>query len=566
VIYYVSAKQESHSHFVYWCSAKKQISFISCNTSAPLPVTLTVHKLAVSKTNLADDTKMTFLYQDDQWLVVNKPSGISTHRAHEGDLGLVEFLDLHHDLKVRVCSRLDKGTSGVLIFGLTSDAVAKAQAIHEQDRAQKRYSFIAEKHQQSSWVCSDPLDGKPCKTHFQKIEEGTIYALYQAVIHRGRTHQIRRHAAASGIPLLGDSDYKGLKFSRLCLHCTTVEWPEISQILASPLPLWFQACINGPLKRSAYHALIENRYPFLSSISDCCRLLHRGEYSMDMAVDKYGKWLCVTGFDETLSAQYLLNTNKEMLGTLCQVCNCQGGVVKTNLRAPHKRKLFADIATWGKPIPDSFLVHEHELHFNVQLNVKQHVGLFLDHRDSRRRIAKAAKAKRVANLFAFTCSFSVYALAAGAEVVFSVDLAAGCLGQGRENIALNQLDGSGNAKFIKEDTRKWLARQGRKKQNEGPDYIPFDLIICDPPVFASSGKGKSFHVEKEWPDLVRNIHMILGKDGIALFSNNHQAGPEAFYFDTLKAVFQKVTRMKPPLDFPQVIGQPPHVRIYWCQK
>ncbi|HID02905.1 MAG TPA: hypothetical protein EYP18_06835 [Desulfobacterales bacterium] len=509
---------------------------------------------------------MTFLYQDDQWLVVSKPSGISTHRAHDGDLGLVEFLDLHHDLKVRTCSRLDKGTSGVLIFGLTSNAVTKAQTIHEEERAQKCYSFIAEKHQQSSWICTAPLDGKPCKTHFSKIEEGLIYALYQAVIHRGRTHQIRRHAAASGIPLLGDNDYGGLAFPRVCLHCTTIQWPGINQILASPLPSWFESFINGSLKRSTYLALIEKRYPFLSSISDCCRLLHRGEYSMDIAVDKYGKWLCVTGFDETLSAQHLLDTHKEMLVTLCRVCDCQGGVVKNNLRDPHKRKLFADIAIWGKGIPESFLVHEHGLNFGVQLNDRQHVGLFLDHRDSRRRIAKAAKNKRVANLFAFTCSFSAYALAAGAEVVFSVDLAAGCLRQGRENIALNQLDGSGNAKFIKEDTRKWLARQGRKKRNEGSDYIPFDLIICDPPVFASSGKGKSFHVEKEWPDLVRNIHAILAQDGKALFSNNHQAGSEAFYFDSLKAVFQKVTRMNPPLDFPQVAGQPSHVRIYWCQK
>lgn len=509
---------------------------------------------------------MTFLYQDDQWLVVNKPSGISTHRAHDGDLGLVEFLDLHHNLKVQTCSRLDKGTSGVLMFALTSDAVAKAQTVHEQERAQKCYSFIAEKNHQSSWICTAPLDGKSCRTHFEKIEEGPVYALYQAVIQRGRTHQIRRHAAASGIPLLGDNDYGRLKFPRVCLHCTTITWPGINQILASPLPSWFESFIKGSFKRSEYLALIEKRHPFLSSISDCCRLLHRGEYSKDMAVDKYGQWLCVTGFDETLSAKHLLNTHKEMLDTLCQVCGCLGGVVKTNLRSPHKRKLFADIATWGKPVPDSYPVHEHDLHFRVQLNVRQHVGLFLDHRDSRRRIAKAAKGKRVVNLFAFTCSFSAYALAAGAEVVFSVDLAAGCLGQGRENIALNQLDGSGNAKFIKEDTRKWLARQGRKKQNEGADYISFDLIICDPPVFSSSGKGKSFHVEKEWPDLVHNIHAILAKDGIALFSNNHQAGSEAFYFDTLNAVFSKVTRMKPPLDFPQVAGQPPHVRIYWCRK
>jgi len=509
---------------------------------------------------------MAFLYQDSNWLAVNKPSGISTHSAYEGDLGLVEWLLLHHDLRVHICSRLDKGTSGVLLFGLNPKAVAKAQVIHEQELAQKTYFFIAGKSSKTSWSCSDPLDGKPCKTHFNKIQEGSVYALYEALIHRGRTHQIRRHAAASGIPLLGDSEYKGPEFSRLCLHCSKVDWPEIDHVLRVDPPHWFGLCLNGVSEEVTSLAIAEKRHPFLSGITDCCRLVHRGEFSENIAIDKYGEWLCVTGFDESFPAKQLLYKMQDLLDSLSHSCGCQGGVVKTNLRDPHKRKLFADIATWGKAIPDSFLVREHDLHFTVQLNDRQHTGLFLDHRDSRRRIAKAAKGKRVANLFAFTCSFSVYALAAGAEVVFSVDLAAGCLKRGRENVETNQLAKTGNAKFIKEDTRKWLARQIRKKQNDGSEFNPFDLIICDPPVFASAGKRNSFHVEKEWPSLVRDVHTILSKDGEALFSNNHQAGSEAIYYDCLKDVFSNVIRIKPPLDFPQTAGQALHVRIYWCRK
>jgi 23S rRNA G2069 N7-methylase RlmK/C1962 C5-methylase RlmI len=509
---------------------------------------------------------MTILYQDKKWLVVNKPSGISTHRAHEGDLGLVEWLDLHHDLQVQICSRLDKGTSGVLLFALTPEAVAEAQTVHEEERAQKSYFFIAKKSPRTSWVCSNPLDNKPCTTHFSKIREGRVHALYKAVIHRGRTHQIRRHAAASGIPLLGDREYGGKDFARLSLHCTTVEWPGIDHALHAPLPQWFESCLDGILKEAGYLALVEKRYPFLSDITDCCRLLQRGEYSDDMAVDKYGQWLCVTGFNETLPAQQLLVTLEEMLTSLCRLCGCRGGIVKTNLRDPHKNKLFADIAAWGEAIPESFLVREHDLHFSVQLNDRQHVGLFLDQRDSRSRIARIARGKRMANLFAFTCSFSIYALAARAEVVFSVDLAAGCLRQGQENVDINQLAPSGNAKFIREDTRKWLARQLRKKQNNPGKFIPFDVVICDPPVFAAASKGKSFHVEKEWPGLARDVHEILASDGMALFANNHQAGTESFYFNVLNKLFSHVTRMNPPLDFPQVAGHPSHVSIYWCQK
>ncbi len=510
---------------------------------------------------------MTFLYHDTNWLVVNKPSGISTHRAHEGDLGLVEWLSLHHDLQVHTCSRLDKGTSGVLVFALNPEAVAEAQTIHEDENAKKSYFFIARKSSQTSWTCTRPLDGKPCKTHFSKVREGAVYNLYKAVIHRGRTHQIRRHAAASGIPLLGDEQYKGSPFVRLCLHCSAVNWPGIDQILQVDPPPWFELCLDGLTGELTSLALAGKRYPFLASISDCCRLIHRGEYSKeDIAVDKYGEWLCVTGFDESLPAKQLLHRLASVLNALSTLCRCRGGVVKTNLRDPHKRKLFADLATWGEKIPRSFLAYEHELHFSVRLNDRQHVGLFLDQRDCRSRIARIVKEKRVVNLFAFTCSFSIYALAAGAEVVFSVDLAAGCLKQGQENVAINQLASAGNAKFIKEDVRKWLARQLRKKQKDPAGFTPFDVVICDPPVFASAGKGKGFHVEKEWSGLAHDVSKILAKNGIALFSNNHQAGPESFYYDTLKKIFSDVSRLNPPLDFPQVAGQPSHVRIYWCRK
>lgn len=510
---------------------------------------------------------MPFLYHDENWLVVNKPSGISTHRAHEGDLGLVEWLSLHHNLEVHICSRLDKGTSGVLLFALTPKAVAEAQVIHEEELAEKSYFFIATKSSQTSWVCSQPLDNKTCETRFSKVREGNIYTLYKAVIRRGRTHQIRRHAAASGIPILGDEQYEGPEFARLCLHCSTVHWPGIDHRLQVDPPQWFDDCLDGISTIPTALALAEKRSPFLSSITDCCRLIHRGEFSAeDVAVDKYGQWLCVTGFDETLAAERLLHRMKDVLNALSQACGCLGGVIKTNLRDPHKRKLFADFATWGEKIPEAFLAREHDLHFSVSLNDRQHVGLFLDQRDSRRRISRITKGKRVANLFAFTCSFSVHALAAGAEVVFSVDLAAGCLKRGRENVAINQLAGTGNAKFIKEDVRKWLARQLRKKQKDPTGFIPFDVVICDPPVFASAGKGKGFHVEKEWLSLARDIHTILAKGGTALFSNNHQAGPEPFYYESLKELFPEVIRMNPPLDFPQVAGQPSHVRIFWCRK
>ncbi len=509
---------------------------------------------------------MTILYQDSKWLVINKPSGISTHRAHERDLGLIEWLRLHHKLQPHICSRLDKGTSGVILFAMEKETVAEAQTIHEEDKSAKSYYFLAGKSSHSSWTETRPIDDKPCKTVFSRVRTGAAFSLYKAVIHRGRTHQIRQHAAAAGIPILGDNQYGGKKFVRLCLHCAELQWPGIDCNLEAPLPDWFTLCLEGVSNEVRCLALAEKRYPFLSEITDCCRLLHRHEYSSDITVDKYGKFLCVSGFNENLPSEQVLNREKNILTMLCKTCDCDGGVVKTNLRDPHRNKLFADIAFWGKKVPESFLVHEHQLHFQIHLNDRQHAGLFLDQRDSRRRIAEKAAGKRVANLFAFTCSFSVHALAADAKLLFSVDLAAGCLRQGQANVAINHLDQKHNAKFIKEDTRKWLARQLRKKENNPAEFIPFDLVVCDPPVFASGGRGMSFHVEKEWPILAKMISGILNKDGIALFAHNHQAANEKFYFNSLRKFFRKVTRHNPPLDFPATSGKPAHVAIYWCEK
>ncbi len=506
---------------------------------------------------------MSFLYQDDKWLVVNKPASISTHRSYAGDLGLVEWIYLHHGIQVYICSRLDKETSGVLVFALTPEASGEAQVIHEENESLKTYYFISGKTTQDSWVCTEALDGKACKTVFMQVEKGERYSLYRAEIHRGRTHQIRRHAAFAGIPILGDGQYGGDGFVRLCLHCQTVQWPDM-EAWQVPVPDWFYLAVQAISLEVKALAIAEKRYPFLASVTDSCRLVQRGE--MDVAIDKYGDYLCITGFDESLSARDILKQLGQVPVLLQKACSCLGGVVKTNRRDPHKKKLFADITSWGEVAPDHFQVTEHGLQFGVSLNGSQHVGLFLDQRDSRRRIAAIAQGARIANLFAFTCSFSLFAIASGAKEVFSVDMAGGCLNRGRDNLEVNGLTDTGISRFIKEDVRKWLARQIRRKDKMGDDFQSFDIVICDPPVFASGGKGKRFHVEKEWPALARDVHAVLAEQGIALFANNHQAGQGKQYYEILQLQFRKVTRLNPPLDFPVRKGQPSHVRIYWCEK
>ncbi|PIE32712.1 hypothetical protein CSA56_14585 [candidate division KSB3 bacterium] len=325
--------------------------------------------------------------------------------------------------------------------------------------------------------------------------------------------------------------------------------------------------LNIPyLYRDKAAAAYERRLDQLESISDAFRCVHRGELQeYDLAIDRFGSWLCVTNFEEALSSKALYETIEPVLDYFQKRFDCCGGLIRTNRRDPHHRKLFGDVMHWGEKPPKTFLIREYGLQFEVALNDSQHVGLFLDQRDTRRRIARIARGRRVANLFAFTCSFSVAAAQAEAEVVFSIDLAAGALVRGKRNFAHNGLTKTGRGKFIKEDVLKWLARQVRKKRANSAEFKAWDIVICDPPVFASSSKKGVFSVEKAWPELAEQIRAILSDDGVALFCNNHRSGDERYYRSELEKSFSNITRLRPPLDFPQLPGSPPHVRIYWCE-
>ncbi len=510
-----------------------------------------------------------FVYRDQSWLVIHKPNGLSSHAARPGDLGLAEWLELHHDLKVHLCSRLDKETSGLMLLALDRQASSRAQAIHEQGLARKTYYFITDKTRpaRSSWTTDDPLDGRACSTSFEHIKSGGGYNLYRAEISRGRKHQIRRHAAAAGVAILGDSLYGGTPFARLCLHCAELIWPELPEPLTSALPQAFSRLLaRADQLLVEVTVAMERRLPLLASITNAMRLVHRGEVQgKPFSIDLFDRYLCVTGYDEDLASKKLRASLSATLENLSQELGCLGAVIRTNRRDPHRRKLFSDVVSWGEEAPPSFWVEEHALRFQVALNDAQHVGLFLDQRDSRQRIWKLAHGKRVANLFAFTCSFSVFAVQAGAEVAFSVDLAGGCLERGKANFSANSLDQGGNAKFIREDVRKWLARQIRKKEADPTAFAPWDIIICDPPVFASAGKGATFSVEKEWRGLGRQASALLAPGGLALFANNHSTGNPKKYLHELQEAFARVTPLRPPLDFPIQANQPEHVRIFWCE-
>jgi 23S rRNA (cytosine1962-C5)-methyltransferase len=508
------------------------------------------------------------LYSDENWLVVDKPHGIPTHGGDAGDTGAQEWLSLHFSFKTFVCSRLDKGTSGILLFAKTPAASAAAERIHTEESALKTYYFLSDKdarHKHGEhWVCSQPLDGKNARSEiFFDRQIGPGVFRYRAQISRGRMHQIRRHAAMSGCPLLGDGQYGGSASQRIALHCAELRWPEIDGVIRSPLPATFseETHRHGAIFFECM-AAAERRGDWMSSVSNCWRAVQRGEISaFDVSVDVYAAHALVWVYDET----DFIDLQKKLEPFLLHLQNkfsVRGTVYRRIAKNPHKKGLIQEILTHGVAPEQQFVVWEHDWRAQVTLTMRQHVGLFLDHRDNRRRVQLQARGKRVANLFSYTCAFGIAAAAAGCEVVMNVDASAGTLNIGKQNFALNELSEARSGKFIEKDVRLWLERQIRRRA-EGDD-AGWDIIVCDPPTFSSTQDGGVFHVGHEWMELAASCARILKRDGVCYFSTNCQANEKSSFEKALQSVFATVQRLRAPMDFPEVAGRA-HAHFFECR-
>ncbi|NCQ33534.1 hypothetical protein GW813_00380 [bacterium] len=516
------------------------------------------------------------LYRDRSWLVVDKPTGMATHAGNPGELGVVEWLDLHLGIKAHVVSRLDRATSGALLLAADPAASARAQDIHENAGALKTYTFVATcggdaPAPGATWTRTDDIDGKTAHTEFRCLGHVDAPGLPllvhgQAEITHGRRHQIRRHASLSGLPILGDDVYGGALWGRLCLHCHSVRWPEIPTPVTAPLPASLGALSAGD-PNPGFALCRDRRGLWPAAVCDAFRAVHRDEINgLPASLDVYGPWFNLVWYDEDVPLPEALPILEPVLEAAGQAWGLRGGVLSDHRRNPHEQQLVGERIVRGERPPRTFVVQEHDLRYRINLLTTQHTGLFTDQRDVRRRVAQIAAGRRMANLFAYTCSFSVAAAAERAEVVFSVDTARPCLNTGKENFELNHLTQTGIGKFIQSDVRKWLARQVRKRDRDSDEWQGLDLIICDPPVFASARDGGSFAVEREWGPLARICAGLLAPGGVAVFANNHRTGDHVDYRKALEGEFAQVTHLRAPLDFPVLPGCPPHVRTFWCEK
>jgi len=158
---------------------------------------------------------------------------------------------------------------------------------------------------------------------------------------------------------------------------------------------------------------------------------------------------------------------------------------------------------WGEQV-SSIVVVENELRFEIQPGVHQNAGLFLDMRPLRAWLKQNSAGKNVLNLFAYTCSLSVAALAGHARQVVNVDMSKPSIEWGKRNHDLNGHD----PRCVKSIPHNVFRSWGRIQKS-----APYDTVIIDPP----TRQRGSFDAEKDYIALLKKLDRLSqsGTDVIA---------------------------------------------------
>ena len=181
------------------------------------------------------------LYEDGELIAVNKPAGVNTQRTPYQLKGTLEywvseyFRQQGSNEPSRVIHRLDRGTSGVMLFPKHKRAAAWLSARFHDNLIEKRYwALVSGRPEQAAWSVEGAIGkvgsarygimdgGRSAVTAFRLLASSGEYSLVEARPLTGRTHQIRVHLESSGLPIVGDATYGGLPAVRMMLHCASL--------------------------------------------------------------------------------------------------------------------------------------------------------------------------------------------------------------------------------------------------------------------------------------------------------------------------------------------------------
>ncbi|WP_437524277.1 class I SAM-dependent methyltransferase [Sorangium sp. So ce726] len=564
------------------------------------------------------------LAEDDDLIVVDKPAGLSTHapeaeRIDDMVTRLRAFLRGRGDAEayLGIHQRLDRDTSGVLLFTRRREANAAVARQFEGRTVQKTYVAAVSgfgdrpprgtlRHRlvpapggamralaETGGAREDRAAGREDRaagredraangvlaiTRYRLLERRGDRALLELRPETGRTHQLRVQLAAIGLPIAGDPLYGGPEAPRLLLHAAELRLDHpatgAAAIFRSQQPAAFEAWLAAApadpyaggvaAVERAMREAAERRYGIArAGDTTALRLVHgAGDGLPSVSVDLYGEHLVVSLFgagegEPGAPPRDLVLDAAHRLGAKGVYLKARPKHASVIVDA--RREEFAPRqAVRGEDAPEEFTVLEHGLPFKVRLGDGLSTGVFLDQRENRRRVRELSRGARVLNLFAYTGAFTVAAVAGGARESVTVDVSRGVVAWARDNLAAIGADPAAHV-VVEADVFPWLKAAAQSDRR-------FDLVVLDPPSFATTKKSR-FSAASDFSALAALAFRVLAPGGRLLACTNHRGIARARFRRHLHEAAREagcdVVQMKDlpdPVDFPSEPGAESHLK------
>lgn len=178
------------------------------------------------------------VFEDAHVVVVDKPFGLPSQGTRAGGAAHVHGLLSADRAYVGLHHRLDTPASGLMVLTVDRAANAGIAAALRTGAMRRRYRVVVLGDPGASGCWDAPLDGKVARTHWERLGAAGGMAALEVQLETGRTHQIRRHAAGAGHPVIGDRRHGGAAgrlWPRLALHAWALAFPH--PVAGPPLDL-----------------------------------------------------------------------------------------------------------------------------------------------------------------------------------------------------------------------------------------------------------------------------------------------------------------------------------------
>ncbi len=239
-------------------------------------------EVTIPKTSAKSKVNLEILYEDEDILLVNKPSGILSQKATQNDVSIneiiIDYLVNSGKIAIEdfstfvpsVCNRLDRNTSGIITFGKT---LKGTQVLSEglKNRTIDKYylctvkgvvtkralidGFLTKDSKNNRVTISKNSDGDRIFTEYIPVANNGRNTLLKIKLHTGKTHQIRAHLASIGHPLIGDFKYGDEKVNNFAksrygikdqlLHAFEMYFPERDLRVYAGMPQFMEKYLKG---------------------------------------------------------------------------------------------------------------------------------------------------------------------------------------------------------------------------------------------------------------------------------------------------------------------------------